>query len=146
MKKLVVAVVLSLLAAACANVKFGGTSRWVDAYGPNFPQPNPGQAALYLVRDKASPDDPPINVSLGRQVLGGLNGQTWMLLDLDPKLYDLRAFGTQESTDLIITVDPGQTRFLLVQPTPSGNAEMLELSPAEGRRLVRLGQHIQEMH
>jgi hypothetical protein len=145
MKKLVVVVVLSLLAAGCANVKFGGTSRWVDTYGPNFPQPNAGEAALYLVRDKASPDDPPINVSLGRQALGGLTGETWMLLNLEPRLYDLRAFGTQESTDLIVTVDPGQTRFLLIRPTQSGNAEMLELGPAEGRRLVRQGQHIQEM-
>jgi hypothetical protein len=41
--------------------------------------------------------------------------------------------------------EAGETRFLLVQPTPDGNVQLLELSPADGRRLVRQGQHMQEM-
>ena len=41
-----------------------------------------------------------------------------MRLDLPPKLYDLRAYGPQTNSELIITVAPGQTRFLLAQPTP----------------------------
>jgi hypothetical protein len=141
MKKFLVAVVLSLLAAACSS----GTSRWMEAYGPNFPAPKPGQAALYLVRDVAAPDAPPISLTMGRQQLGSLTGLTWMLFDLPPDLCDLRAFGTQESSELIITAAAGETRFLLVQPTPDGKVELLELSPAEGRRLVRQGQHMQEM-
>jgi len=141
MKKFLVAVVLSLLAAACSS----GTSRWMEAYGPNFPAPKPGQAALYLVRDVAAPDAPPISLTMGRRQLGSLTGLTWMLFDLPPDLCDLRAFGTQESSELIITAAAGETRFLLVQPTPDGKVELLELSPAEGRRLVRQGQHMQEM-
>ena len=39
----------------------------------------------------------------------------------------------------IITVAPGQTRFLLAQPTPTGGAELLELSQEQGRKLVRRG-------
>ena len=56
-----------------------------------------------------------------------------MRLDLPPKLYDLRAYGTQTNSELIITVAPGQTRFLLAQPTPTGGAELLELSQEQGR-------------
>ena len=44
MKKFLVVVVLSLLTAACSS----GTSRWMEAYGPNFPVPKPGLAALYI--------------------------------------------------------------------------------------------------
>ena len=60
-----------------------------------------------------------------------------MRLDLAPKLYDLRAYGPQTNSELIITVAPGQTRFLLAQPTPRGGAELLELSQEQGRKLVR---------
>ena len=145
MKKFLVVVALSLLAGACSSATPGGMSRWMEAYGPNFPAPKPGQAALYLVRDVAAPDAPPISLTMGRQPLGSLTGLTWMLVDLPPDLCDLRAFGTQESTELIITAAAGETRFLLVQPTPDGNVQLLEMSPAEGRRLVRQGQHMQEM-
>ena len=141
MKKFLLAVVLSLLAAACSS----GTSLWMEAYGPNFPVPKPGQAAVYLVRDAAPDDAPPISLTMGRQPLGSLTGLTWMLFDLSPSLYDLRAFGTQENTELIITTAAGETRFLLIQPTPDGNAELLEISSLQGRRLVLQGQHMQEM-
>jgi hypothetical protein len=107
--------------------------------------PKPGQAAVYLVRDAAPDDAPPISLTMGRQPMGSLTGLTWMLFDLPPSLYDLRAFGTQENTELIITTAAGETRFLLIQPTPDGNAELLELSSAQGRRLVRQGQHMQEI-
>jgi hypothetical protein len=145
MKKFLAVVALSLLAAACTSSTPSGMSRWMEAYGPNFPVPNPGQAALYLVRGDAPPDAPPIGLTMGRQPLGSLTGRTWMLLDLQPSLYDLRAFGTQENTELIITADAGQTRFLLIEPTPDGNVQLLELSSLEGRRLVRQGQRLQEM-
>ena len=68
-----------------------------------------------------------------------------MLFDLPPGFHDLRAVGTTESNELIITTAPGETRFLLVQPTTPGNAQLLEISQAEGRRLVRQGQHMQEL-
>ena len=145
MKKFLIVVAWSLLAAACSPGAPMPISPWQEASGRNFPEPRPGEAALYLIRDAAPQDAPPINFTMGRQPVGGLTGSTWMLFDLWPKLYDLRAHGTRESSELIITVDPGQTRFLLVQPTPSGSAEFLELSPADGRRLVRRGQHIQEI-
>ena len=133
MKKLLLVVALSLL-AGCQQSPF---SRWNDSFGPTFPQANSGQAALYLVRDTAPPDAPPINVMMGRQMLGGLTGTSYMRLDLDPRLYDLRAFGTRANSELIITVAPGQTRFLLVRTAGTDNAELVELSPEQGRRLVR---------
>jgi len=145
MKKFLLVVALSLLAAACTSSTPGGMSRWMEAYGSNFPVPKPGQAAVYLVRDAAPDDAPPISLTMGRQPLGSLTGLTWMLFDLSPSLYDLRAFGTQENTELIITTAAGETRFLLIQPTPDGNAELLEISSLQGRRLVLQGQHMQEM-
>ena len=72
----------------------------------------------------------------------GLTAPNWVRLDLPPKLYDLRAYGTQTNSELIITVAPGQTRFLLAQPTPTGGAELLELSQEQGRKLVRRGERL----
>jgi len=141
MKKFLVVVVLSLLTAACSS----GTSRWMEAYGPNFPVPKPGLAALYIVRGDDPQEAPPINITMSGQLAGGVTSLTWMLFDLPPSLYDLRAVGMQESNELIITVAPGETRFLLVQPTTPDNAQLLEMSQTEGRRLVRQGQHMQEL-
>jgi len=136
------AVVSLVLLAACSSTSTG--SPWWDAYGSNFPQPLPGEAALYIVRDVAPEGAPPINLSIGRRPVGGLASLTWMRFDLQPKLYDLRAFGTQASTELIITVAPGQTRFMQVEPNGT-SAEILEISQRDGRRMVRQGQRTMEM-
>jgi hypothetical protein len=146
MKKFLPAVALSLLAAACTSSTPSGISRWMEAYGPNFPVPQPGLAAVYLVRGDAPQEAQAINITRGGQPAGILTGNTWLLFDLPPGFHDFRAVGTQESNELIITTAPGETRFLLVSPTSSENAELLELSPAQGRPLVRQGQHMQEMH
>ncbi|CAN5922317.1 hypothetical protein BH11PSE3_BH11PSE3_30820 [soil metagenome] len=133
MKKLLVVVALSLL-AGCSQNPF---SRWNSSFGPTFPQSADGQAALYIVREAAPPEAPPIILTLGQQSLSGLRGANYMRLDLDPRLYDLRAYGTAANSELIITVAPGQTRFLLARTAGADSAELLELSPEQGRQLVR---------
>ena len=40
---------------------------------------------------------------------------------------------------------PGQTRFLLIQPPTAAARKSSQLSPADGRRLVRAGQHVMEL-
>lgn len=134
MKKFLVVAALAML-TGCAS-----GSTWWQAYGSNFPQANPGQAAVYLVRGPAHADSPPINITMGQQALGGLPGSSWMRLNLVPKLYDMRAYGTQANTELIITVDPGQTRFFEVVTVEPGNARLMEVAPYQGRRLVNQGQ------
>jgi hypothetical protein len=135
MKKFLVVAALTML-TGCAS----GQSTWWQAYGSNFPQANPGQAAVYLVRGAAPADAPPINISMDQRTLGGLPGQSWMRLDLQPRLYDMRAFGTQANSELIITVDPGQTRFFEAVTVDPGSARLMEISPYDGRRLVNQGQ------
>jgi hypothetical protein len=54
----------------------------------------------------------------------------------------LRAAGAEGSTELIITVNAGESRFLLAAPKPPGNAQLVELLQPEGRRLVRKGQRV----
>jgi hypothetical protein len=135
MKKLSVAVVLFLL-AGCGD-KMQTQLFTYSAFGPTFPVSDDGKAALYIVRDVASPEAPPIDVTVNGQALSGLASRTYMRLNLSPQLYDLRAYGTGANNELIITVAPGQSRFLLAQPTPKGSAELLELSQEQGRRLVR---------
>ena len=139
MKKFLVAVALSVLLAACGGDtgRDSIVSRNNSAFGPTFPVSDDGKAALYIVRDVASPDAPPINVSVNGQPMSGLASRTYMRLNLSPQLYDLRAYGTQTNNELIITVAPGQSRFLLAQPAPKDSAELLELSMEQGRRLVR---------
>ena len=139
MKKLVVAVALALLVAACTG---GPTSEWEKAYGKGFPGPKDGEAALYIVRDGAPEGAPPVSVTMGQRQVGGLVGLTWMRLDLTPDPYDLRAYGPERSTELIINVTAGETRFLLVETNDSGNARLVRLSQEEGRRLVRKGRPV----
>ena len=137
MRKLLVAVAALMLAGCSSNSIWWKAN---DAWGTGtFPVSNDGQAALYIVRDPAQPDSPPINITMGRQPIGGIRPPDYMRLDLAPKLYDLRAYGPQSNTELIITVAPGQTRFLLAQLTPNGGAELLELSEEQGRKLARQG-------
>jgi hypothetical protein len=139
MRKLLVAAALLML-AGCSPSPGSLFSRATDAWGTGtFPVANDGQAALYIVRDPAQPDSPPINITMGRQPIGGIRPPDYMRLDLAPKLYDLRAYGPQTNSELIITVAPGQTRFLLAQLTPNGGAELLELSQEQGRKLARQG-------
>src|SRR5882757_8415006 len=135
MRKLLVVAALLML-AGCSPSPGSLFSKANDAWGTGtFPVANDGQAALYIVREPAQPDSPPINITMGSQPIGGISPPNYMRLDLAPKLYDFRAYGQQSNTELIITVAPGQTRFLLAQPTPNGGAELLELSQEQGRKL-----------
>ena len=140
MRTLLIAVAALMLAGCSENsVWWKANNAWGTG---TFPVSNDGQAALYIVREPAYPDAPPINITVGRQPLVGLTAPNWVRLDLPPKLYDLRAYGPQTNSELIITVAPGQTRFLLAQPTPTGGAELLELSQEQGRKLVRKGERL----
>lgn len=139
MMKFMGAALLALSVAACQP----GGSEWYQAYGSNsFPVAKDGMAALYIVRDTAPPDAPSIPISTSRHPVGALTGSTWMRLDLPPNPYDLRAFGSSESTELVITVVAGETRFLLAQPKGTNDAELLWLSQEDGRRLVRQGTQV----
>ena len=140
MRKLLVAAALLML-AGCGENSFW--SKDYDAWGTGtFPVSNPGQAALYIVREPAHPDAPPINITMGRQPVGGIAAPNYMRFDLAPKLYDLRAYGPQSNSELIITVAPGQTRFFLAQLTANGGAQLLELSQDQGRKLARKGERL----
>jgi hypothetical protein len=136
MKKLLIAVALALSAAACSPAQ----TPWQKSYGKTFYEPNDGMAALYIIRDDPGQDASPIGITSGQTPVGSLTGSTWMRLNLPPSLYDLRAFGTEGSTELIITVNAGQSRFFLAEPKPPGNAQLREIPQDEGRRLVLKGQ------
>ena len=97
-------------------------------------------AALYIIRDEPGSDASPIGITKDQYPVGSLAGLTWMRLDLPPSLYDLRAYGTQGSTELIVTVNAGQSRFFVAEPKTPGNAQLREILQPEGRRLVRKGQ------
>ena len=142
MKKLLVATVLVLSAAACSSEQ-RMMSDWQQGYGRTFYEPNNGMAALYIIRDDSVPDTSLIDITMGRESVGALPGPGWMRLDLPPSLYDLRAYGTEGNRELIITVNAGESRFLLAQSSnPPGNAQLVEVLQPEGRRLVRKGQRI----
>lgn len=139
MMKLLSAAVLALSVAACQQ---GGMSSYQQTYGMNFPGPKDGMAAVYLVRPAAPPDAPPIPISEGRQAVGSLAGSTWIRLDALPNPLDFRAYGSQDSTELIITVAAGETYFLIAEPAGTTNAKLMTISWEEGRRLVRQGQQV----
>jgi hypothetical protein len=139
MMKLLSAAVLALSVAACQQ---GGMSSYQQTYGANFPGPKDGMAAVYLVRGAAPPDAPPIPISAGQQAVGSLTGSSWMRLDVLPDPLDLRAYGNRDSSEVIITVSAGETRFMIVEPEGTTNAKLLTVSWDEGRRLVRQGQQV----
>jgi hypothetical protein len=132
MRKFLVAVALAVAIGGCE-------SAWEMGYGDTFWAPNNGTAALYIVRGVAPEGSPPINITMGMTPVGSLTSQTWMRFDAPPDLYDLRAYGPQDNSELIITVLPGESRFLLALPTSSGGAQLVEIKQADGRRLVREG-------
>ena len=105
MRKVVIAVALALSLGACE-------SNWMKAYGPNFPPPEQGEAALYIVRSPAPTDASLIPMTMNMQPVGALSASTWMRFDVLPDLYNIRVHGRQASTDLIVTVMPGESRFL----------------------------------
>ena len=140
MRTFVAVVAVLFSAAACSSI-----SPWQEAWAPNFPQPNPGEAAVYLIRGTTPEGAPPIELSVGRRVVGSLGSNTYMLFDLQPRLYDLHAFGTQTSTEQIVTVVPGQTRFFQVEANQIGGTEILEISSLDGRRLVRQGERLSQL-
>ena len=142
MKKFLGAALVALSLSACQPGQ-GSPSSWYQAYGTNsFPVAKDGMAALYIVRDVAPADAPSIPIAMSRNPVGGLAGSTWMRLDLPPDPYDLRAYGSDESTELIVTLVPGETRFLLAQPKGNNDAQLLWLSQEDGRRLVRKGTQV----
>jgi len=145
MRTLVTAVALLFSAGACSSILPSSISPWQEAWGPNFPQPESGQAAVYLIRGTAPQDAAPIELSLGRRVVGSLASNTYMLFNLEPRLYDIRAFGTQTSTEQIITVAPGQTRFFQIEANKIGGTDILEVSSLDGRRMVRQGERLQQL-
>jgi len=139
MMKFLGAALLALSLSACQN----SPSPWYQAYGTtSFPVAKDGMAALYIVRDAAPPDAASIPISMSRNPVGGLAGSTWMRLDLPPNPYDLRAFGSSESTELIITLVAGETRFLLAEPKGTNDAQLMWLSQEDGRALVRKGTQV----
>ena len=139
MKKYLGAALVALSLSACQN----SPSPWYQAYGTtSFPVAKDGMAALYIVRDKAPPEAPSIPITMSRNAVGSLEGSSWMRLDLPPNPYDLRAYGSQENTELIITVNSGETRFLLAQPKDNNDAQLTWLSQEDGRRLVRAGTQV----
>ena len=141
MRTFAVVVGLVLAAAACSS---SGRSPWVEAWAPDFPQPEPGRAAVYLIRDTAPPNAPPINLAVGRRAVGGLTSNTYMLFDLLPRLYDFRAFGTQTSNEQIVTVAAGETRFFQIEANNIGGTQILEVSSLDGRRMVRKGERLMQ--
>ncbi len=141
MMKLLIAAALALSAAACSSGP-GSGSEWQKSYGKTFYEPNEGMAALYIIRDEPGSDASPIGITKDRYPVGSLAGLTWMRLDLPPQLYDLRAYGTQGSTELVVTVNAGQSRFFVVEPKPTGNAQLREITQVAGRELVRKGQAV----
>ena len=139
MNKLLVALALALSATACTP---GPGSEWQKSYGKTFYEPKEGMAAPYIIRDDPGQDVTPIHISSSRSPVGSLVGLSWMRLDLPPSLYDLRAYGAQGNTELVITVNAGESRFLLAEPKPPGNAQLVEISQVPGRALVRKGQAV----
>ena len=93
------------LLAGCTE--YSSFTREYAAWGTgSFPVANDGQAALYIVREAGPGATTPIEITIGSQSLVNIVPPDYVRLDLDPRLYDLRAFGPSKNKELVITVAP----------------------------------------
>jgi hypothetical protein len=86
-----------------------------DAMGKQFNPPPPGLAALYFYNP--SPDNRPITVFVGSQLVGRISAHTWMRVELNPGWNEMRCRTFDAVNPTSITLAPGDIRFVQVEPT-----------------------------
>ena len=107
---------------------------------------NPGAGGGLSGARRCPARRPPINLTMGRTparrpAAAELDAtSTWR-----SKLYDMRAYGTQANSELIITVDPARRAFRGAH-RQAGSARLMEIGPGDGRRLVTQGSRRRSCH
>lgn len=130
-----------LLFAGCAQAPVLAASPALDAAGKQFGAPPAGQAALYFYNPTSA--GPNITVAVGVNTMGQVAPQTWMRVERQPGYHELRCISPTAANATLITLAPGDLRFVDVeQPPGQATCAIRETAPEQGRSAVLKGNRV----
>lgn len=138
MRRILVALLLPFLMAACQSSTVAMAPPGQDAAGKQFNPPLPGMAAIYFYNPSTA--SPVLNVSVDGLYIGQLGTQTWMRAEINAGHHVLRCRGGNSGNGIWLNLAPGQIRFIDVQMLPGQYVcTIRETGPEAGRAGVLNG-------
>jgi hypothetical protein len=132
---------LLLLVAACAQAPVPAASPALDAAGKQFGPPPAGQAALYFYNPTSA--GPNITVAVGVNTMGQVAPKTWMRVERAPGFHELRCISPNAANATLISLAPGDVRFVDVEQPPGQTTCLVRETAAEqGRSAVLQGNRV----
>jgi hypothetical protein len=144
--KSLAALALLLLVGACASVPMATAD--ADLQAKQFQPPPDGQGTLYIYREGIFGAAVLLTASLGQRLLGQLGADTYFKVDVPPGQYDARCTGGESSQATIVTVAPGETRFVEVAARmgfAAARCAIFEVSAEKGRAAISHGKRAAEI-
>ncbi len=138
MRRILVALLLPFVMAACQSSTVAMAPPGQDAAGKQFNPPPPGTAAVYFYNPAAA--SPVLNVSVDGLYIGQLGTQTWMRAEINAGHHVFRCRGGNSGNGIWLNLAPGQIRFIDVQMLPGQYVcTIRETGPDVGRAAVLNG-------
>ena len=138
MRRILVALLLPFVMAACQSSTVAMAPPGQDAAGKQFNPPPPGTAAVYFYNPAAA--SPVLNVSVDGLYIGQLGTQTWMRAEINAGHHVFRCRGGNSGNGIWLSLAPGQIRFIDVQMLPGQYVcTIRETGPDVGRASVLNG-------
>ena len=138
MRRILVALLLPFVMAACQPSTVAMAPPGQDAAGKQFNPPPPGTAAVYFYNPAAA--SPVLNVSVDGLYIGQLGTQTWMRAEINAGHHVFRCRGGNSGNGIWLNLAPGQIRFIDVQMLPGQYVcTIRETGPDVGRASVLNG-------
>ncbi|MBN9539675.1 MAG: hypothetical protein IKE60_10640 [Reyranella sp.] len=138
MRRILVALLLPFVMAACQSSTVAMAPPGQDAAGKQFNPPPPGTAAVYFYNPAAA--SPVLNVSVDGLYIGQLGTQTWMRAEINAGHHVFRCRGGNSGNGIWLNLAPGQIRFIDVQMLPGQYVcTIRETGPDVGRASVLNG-------
>ena len=138
MRRILVALLLPFVMAACQSSTVAMAPPGQDAAGKQFNPPPPGTAAIYFYNPAAA--SPVLNVSVDGLYIGQLGTQTWMRAEINAGHHVFRCRGGNSGNGIWLNLAPGQIRFIDVQMLPGQYVcTIRETGPDVGRAGVLNG-------
>lgn len=138
MLRILSALVLSLVLAACQSSSVPMASPGMDMAGRQFAPPPPGMAAVYFYNPATA--SPILNVRADGSEIGRLGTQTWMRAEFAAGPHTFHCWGPGATNQVTLNLSPGDMRFVDVQMLPGQYVcTIRETDPDTGRAGVLSG-------
>ena len=141
--KILLPIVAASALVACAGDELPLATAQSDAQGKRFLAPAAGTGALYIYRTRSGNT---ADIYVGSRVVGPLNGDYWLRVDLPPGPHDVRcslpAWGTQGAAE--IDIRDGSTTYLLATEYMP-NCRLASVNPAQAQPAILAGKRVREL-